>query len=131
VDGPHALCNDWHFPRSEERLHEGTDIMAPFGTPLVAVTDGVISRTDYDQRLGGVIVWLRGDNSISYYYAHMQDIAPRIAAGKRVIAGSVIGTVGDSGNAQGGSPHLHFQVHPGGGEAINPYPLLLVSSRSP
>jgi murein DD-endopeptidase MepM/ murein hydrolase activator NlpD len=131
VDGPHAFINDWHFPRPDERVHLGTDIMAPFGTRLVAVSDGVISRTERNQTLGGVIIWLRGDNGINYYYAHLQDIAPGIAAGKRVLAGCEIGYVGDSGNAQGGSPHLHFQVHPGGGEPINPYPLLQVSSRVP
>jgi peptidoglycan LD-endopeptidase LytH len=129
VVGPHSFINDWGFPRSDERTHEGTDVMAPFDAPLVAVAEGRIMRTAQGQPLGGTIVWLQGLNGIHYYYAHLSRIERGIEAGVRVQAGQVIGYVGDTGNAEGGAAHLHFQVHPGGGPPINPYPLLLVSSR--
>lgn len=127
VDGPHSYFHDWGFPRSNERTHKGTDIMAATGTPVVAVVGGVVSRIEYGQNLGGTIIWLRGDNGVSYYYAHLERILPGIRAGQRVVAGLRLATVGATGNAAGGAPHLHFQMHPGGGAAADPYPVLRIS----
>jgi murein DD-endopeptidase MepM/ murein hydrolase activator NlpD len=95
-------------------------MFAASGTPLVAVADGTVSRV-YTNRLGGLsidFVDTRGDR---YYYAHLA--SARAASGQRVGAGDVIGTVGQSGNARGTPPHLHWQFHPGGGEPVNPYAL--------
>ncbi len=74
--------------------------------------------------LGGTKLWLKGQSGTYYYYAHLQSYAEGMAEGTLVNAGDVVGFVGDSGNAQGGAPHLHFQVHPNGGEPVNPYGLL-------
>jgi murein DD-endopeptidase MepM/ murein hydrolase activator NlpD len=126
VQGPTSFINDWGFPRSGGRTHKGNDIMSPRHTPLVAVIDGIISRTSPTERgLGGITVWLKGDDGNSYYYAHLESIAGGIVPGLRVPGGQVLGWVGDTGNARGGETHLHFEIHPGGGAAINPYPTLI------
>ncbi len=127
VDGPHSYINDWGFARSGGRSHKGTDIMAPRGTAVVAVVGGRIRRTAYGSGLGGTIVWLDGSNGSSYYFAHLDGIAGGIRSGVSVRAGQLIGRVGSTGNARGGSPHLHFEIHPGGGGAINPHFILRAS----
>ena len=99
--------------------------MCARNTPIVAVVSGVISRTHpIDSGLGGISVWLRGDDGNSYYYAHLTSIQTGIEAGVRVIAGQVIGFAGNTGDAAGGPVHLHFEIHPGGGAAIDPYLVL-------
>lgn len=127
VDGPHSYINDWGFARSGGRSHQGTDVMAARGTPVVAVVSGRIRRTAYGSGLGGTIIWLNGNNGSSYYYAHLDGIAGGISAGTSVVAGQTIGFVGNSGNARGGACHLHFEIHPGGGGAANPYYVLRAS----
>jgi len=127
VDGPHSYINDWGFARSGGRSHQGTDIMAARGTPAVAVVSGRIGRTSYGSGLGGTVIWLKGNNGTSYYYAHLDGIAGGISAGTSVVAGQTIGFVGNSGNARGGACHLHFEIHPGGGGAANPYYVLRAS----
>lgn len=115
VRGPVWYTNSWGAPRPDGRRHEGVDLMAPMGTPLVAVASGRVSFGF--NRLGGRVAWVHADDGTRHYYAHLSRIAgfPR-----RVRAGDVIGYVGMTGNA--GAPHLHWEVHPGGGAAVNPYP---------
>ncbi len=114
--------NDWGNPRSGGRTHKGTDIFAPMGQPQYAVADGVVRV--YDNRLGGHSIWLTSTYGTAYYYAHLSGWAPGLKTGDRVKKGQVIGYNGNSGNAYGGAPHLHFQIHPNGGSPVNPYPTL-------
>ena len=79
-------------------------------------------------RLGGLTVWTRGRSGYRYYYAHLRDWAP-LEAGQMIAAGTVIGTVGNTGNAITTPPHLHFQIHPGDAPAIDPYPILVRAPR--
>jgi murein DD-endopeptidase MepM/ murein hydrolase activator NlpD len=120
VQGGASFINDWGFPRSGGRRHKGNDMFAPRGTNLLAVADGSV-RLDTSS-LGGISVWLDSDYGARFYYAHLDGYPSGLASGQRVSRGQVVGFLGDSGNARGGSPHLHFQIHPGGGAAVNPYP---------
>lgn len=117
------FVDSWGFPRSGGRRHKGTDIMGPMGAPVYAFTDGVIARHS-NSRLGGISLYLRGDDGSTYFYTHLQGYAPLGAVGARVQAGEHIAFNGDTGNARGGAPHIHFERHPGGGSAVNPYPYL-------
>ncbi|MDI6874164.1 murein hydrolase activator EnvC family protein [Candidatus Solincola sp.] len=122
VQGPCSFSNDWHAPRTGH-LHQGNDIFAPAGTPCVACVSGTVHQGE--GKNAGLYVRLVGDDGNVYYYMHLQ----RFGATGHVTAGTVIGYVGDTGNAKGGPPHLHFEIHPGGGPAINPYPILLAAYR--
>jgi murein DD-endopeptidase MepM/ murein hydrolase activator NlpD len=121
VQGPHHFRDSWGDPRSGGRTHTGVDMMADRGTPLVAIESGTVGRLG-DGGLGGITVWLVGDSGTEYYYAHMNGWAPGLAEGQRIDVGGSLGTVGSTGNAPDEWPHLHFEMHPGGGDAINPYP---------
>jgi murein DD-endopeptidase MepM/ murein hydrolase activator NlpD len=129
VGEPYSFIDSWGYPRmvgtEYEHGHQGVDIMAPFDTPLYAVERGIITRVGTDI-LGGTKLWLKGQSGTYYYYAHLAAFAEGMVEGAVVSAGDVVGFVGDTGNARGGAPHLHFQVHPGGGQAVNPYGLLRV-----
>jgi peptidoglycan LD-endopeptidase LytH len=118
VAGPNSFVDSWGSPRSGGRSHQGVDIMADYGTPIVAVTNGTITYSGWSD-LGGNTLYLTGDDGHGYYYMHNQ---ANYVNGGRVRAGQQIAAVGDSGNATG-IPHLHWEYHPGGGSAVNPYPL--------
>ncbi|CAN5468893.1 hypothetical protein BH10ACT2_BH10ACT2_11290 [soil metagenome] len=114
--------------RSGGRKHEGVDIIVASGTPIYAVMDGRINKKQVDSvgSLGGNALWLTAADGTYFYYAHMSAFAPGIAVGSVVTAGMLIGYVGSTGNA--GVPHLHFEVHPQGGAAVNPYPIVKAAS---
>jgi len=115
--------DDFYDPRTgpPPHLHQGNDIFAAFDTPARAPVDGVVSFSDGG--LGGKGINLVGVDGNMYYFAHMNSFAD-IPGGSAVKQGQVIGFVGDSGNASGGAPHIHFEIRPGGGAAINPKPIL-------
>ena len=115
VQGAHAFADTWGAPRSGGRSHEGVDMMASRGTPLVAVESGVANFRG--TRLGGKSVGLTGNSGTYYFYAHLDAWA---GSSRTVQRGEVIGYVGATGNTT--ANHLHFEVHPGGGRAVNPYP---------
>lgn len=132
VAAQRAFGDSWGAPRMVgtkfEHHHEGTDVFAAYGSPLVAVEDGIVQRVGRDT-LGGMKLWLVGAHSGNrYYYAHLSGFAPGLVDGTQVIAGQIVGQVGDSGNAKGGAAHLHFEIHPNGSGPVNPYPLLRVSN---
>lgn len=134
VDGQVTFIDSYGAPRNVgtgyEHWHEGTDVMAAMGTPVVAVEDGVVERAR-PSSLGGNALRLRGESGHGFYYAHLAAYAPGIAEGVPVAAGQLLGFVGDTGDARGGAPHLHFEIHrPGTDEPVNPYPLLAVAWRA-
>jgi len=115
VAGPNAFGDTWGAARSGGRTHQGVDMMSPFGTPLIAVVAG--SVTMKTNNLGGNVIWLTGADGNKYYYAHLSSWE---GSSRGVSAGEVIGYVGATGNTS--ANHLHFEIHPGGGAAVNPYP---------
>jgi murein DD-endopeptidase MepM/ murein hydrolase activator NlpD len=120
--------NDYGAPRAGTGWHQGNDIFAPIGVPVLAVSDGVLSKVGVN-RLGGNRLWLTDDLGNTYYYAHLSGYAGHVADGVRVRAGEIIGYVGNTGQALTTPPHLHFEIHPGDGPSVDPYPYLLAWQR--
>lgn len=124
------LRDDFDAPRSGGRAHRAIDILAPRGTPVVAVEDGTILRVNPDNGAGGIVVQQVDDRGeYVYAYAHLERWASWIAEGMRVFRGQVLGYVGSTGNAT--TPHLHFTITPMGadgrprrGVRINPFQVL-------
>ncbi len=135
VGGANSWTDTYGAPRSEGRTHQGIDIFAAKGTPVLAAADGRVSRIAEGNRAGRFIV-ISHDDGWSTYYLHLDNDtpgtddglggapAPGIQVGTRVAAGDVIDFVGDSGNAEGTSPHLHFELHRPDGRPVNPTPHL-------
>ena len=113
---PAPFADTWGAPRSGGRRHQGVDMIGTRGIPVLAVVDGVAEARQ--NVLGGTTIWLTGVDGNGYYYAHLDGY---LKLGS-VTAGTPIGIVGQTGNAQFSIPHLHFEVHPGEGPAVNPYP---------
>jgi murein DD-endopeptidase MepM/ murein hydrolase activator NlpD len=116
------IADTWHAPRGTDRLHEGQDIFAPKGTPILSATNGFVYNIG-ENNLGGQTVSVIGAGGRVYYYAHLDAYAPGLAVGDRVSTRTVLGYVGTTGNAQGTPPHLHFGIYTSTG-AINPLPFL-------
>ncbi|MBS3942133.1 MAG: peptidoglycan DD-metalloendopeptidase family protein [Actinobacteria bacterium] len=120
LDHPRRFTDTWGAPRSGGRGHRGTDILGPYGIPVRAITSGTWAIQRYGPSAGNWAI-LRGDDGNQYWYMHLQ--SHTVGSGARVAAGQQVGTNGDTGNARG-TPHIHFELHPGGGAAVNPYPML-------
>ena len=124
VAGPAHWVHDWlHARRGPPvHLHQGTDIWAAQGTPIRAPDAG---RLRYENAgLGGLAAYVTTADGTYYYLAHMAATAPGLTTGANVAQGQIVGFVGDSGNARGGPAHCHFEIHPNGGAAIDPKPIL-------
>jgi murein DD-endopeptidase MepM/ murein hydrolase activator NlpD len=137
VYGTASFGDSFGAPRSDVPggWHHGEDIFAATGTPLLAVADGTLHTIGFN-RIGGYRLWLRGDDGDEFYYAHLSAYSPLAVEGRRVNAGDVIGFVGDTGDADGGAPHLHFEIHPasmaglGYDGVVAPYSILLAWRRA-
>lgn len=121
-----VLRDTWHAARPPNRRHEGIDIFAKKGTPIIAATEGIVLRIG-ESALGGNVVWQLGPGGHYHYYAHLDRFADA-SVGDRVRAGGVLGYVGNTGNARTTPPHLHYGIYTSAG-AINPYPLLAGKER--
>ena len=115
--------------------HHGEDIFAPSGAPVLAVADGAVHQIGFIP-IGGYRLWLRDKAGNEFYYAHLSAYSPLAVEGRQVKAGDVIGFVGATGDAEGGSPHLHFEIHPaamlglGYDGVVAPYPYLIAWRRA-
>jgi murein DD-endopeptidase MepM/ murein hydrolase activator NlpD len=116
--GHTSFIDSWGFPRSGGRTHKGTDMFAVRGEPMYAVQAGTVTTSS--NSLGGLTVHLRANSGFTYYYAHLDRYA--FSGSKSVAQGETIGYNGNSGNASGTSPHLHFEIRPSGSGPVNPYP---------
>ncbi len=123
VNGAVSFTDTWGAPRSGGRSHQGVDMIAARGTPLVALESATVQRIG-NGGLGGKTVWLRAGSGDTYYYAHLDGWASGLRVGQSLEVGELLGYVGNTGNAVYTIPHLHFEYHPGGGGAVNPYPLV-------
>ena len=124
VQGVCSYENTWHAPRGTNRLHLGVDIIAKEGNLLYAVADGTITKmysTATDKLAGNGVRLTRADGTY-FFYGHMQRVADGIGIGVKVKAGQVLGYLGKTGGTT--TPHLHLEVHPFGGEAIDPTPVV-------
>jgi len=124
VQGVCSYENTWHAPRGTNRLHLGVDIIAKEGNLLYAVADGTITKmysTVTDKLAGNGVRLTRADGTY-FFYGHMQRVADGIGIGVKVKAGQVLGYLGKTGGTT--TPHLHLEVHPFGGEAIDPTPVV-------
>ena len=118
-----SFVDSWHEERSGGRAHIGVDIIGPKGLALYAVADGTITKMyGADSKLSGNALRLTIADGTYFFYAHLDSFASGVTVGSVVRAGQIIGYMGSSGNA--GISHLHFEVHPQGGEAVNPYPVI-------
>ena len=117
------VADTWGAPRGANRTHEGQDIFAPRSTRIFSATEGYVLRVT-DGTLGGNSVFILGAGGRRYYYTHLEGFAEGLEVGQHVSTDTLIGYVGNSGNAQTTPTHLHFGVYTGEG-AMNPLPLLV------
>ena len=123
-----GLADTWGAARSGGRKHQGIDIFAKRGTPVLSATPGIVLRVGQN-RLGGNVVMVIGPGLEAHYYAHL-DAFGAFEPGDVVRTGDVLGRVGDTGNAKGTPPHLHYGIYRPGG-AVNPFPRLTAKARTP
>ena len=126
IAGYASYVHDWLYPRWGPgfRFHKGTDVFAAMGTPVRSPANGHVSKIS-NSGLGGLSVYVTDPRDGTYFYmTHLSGLPEGLHVGQVVEIGDIVGFVGNSGNARGGAPHLHFQVHPQGGDPIDPKPIL-------
>ena len=116
------VADTFGAPRGRDRTHQGVDIFAKRGTPVTSATRGIVVRIG-DYGIGGKHVWVLGPGGERHYYAHLDGWASGLHRYQVVRAGDALGTVGDTGNARGTPPHLHYGIY-GASGAVNPHPRL-------
>ena len=122
VDGPTSFTDTFGAPRSGGRTHQGVDMFAASGTPVAAMVEGSVLRKS-SSAAGGISLYFTGNDGNEYFYAHLSGYA-EISPGQKMQAGGHLGYVGNTGNAEGGPPHLHFEARPKGGAPVNPTSLV-------
>jgi murein DD-endopeptidase MepM/ murein hydrolase activator NlpD len=129
VYGPAFYGDTFGAARADVSWHHGDDIFAPLGAPVLAVADGTVFSVGWN-KIGGWRFWLRDRQGNEFYYAHLSAYSPFARNHAQVRAGTVIGFVGNTGDAEGTPYHLHFEIHPvallslGYDGAVNPTPYL-------
>src|SRR5215210_1723267 len=123
VYGRASVADDFGASR-QIGAHQGNDVFAPFGAPVLAVADGVVEKVG-TLPISGNRLWLRTREGDEFFYAHLSAFSPDAVDGRRVRAGTVLGFTGNTGDAEPTPPHVHFEIHPGGGGAIDPHAILL------
>jgi murein DD-endopeptidase MepM/ murein hydrolase activator NlpD len=123
LPGRYRFSDDYGAPRQDTGRHEGNDIFAAAGTPVLAVTAGTLRRVG-TAPVPGNRLYLWSDRGDYYFYGHLSSFESKARSGLRVKAGQVLGYVGSTGDAEQTPPHVHFEVHPGGGGPVDPYPFL-------
>jgi murein DD-endopeptidase MepM/ murein hydrolase activator NlpD len=124
VRGATTIGGPFGAPRADTGFHEGNDLFADFGTPVVAVADGRVEMVG-TLPISGNRLWVYADEGDTFFYAHLSAFSPEAVPGAKVKAGTVLGYVGNTGDAEPTPPHLHFEIHPKGGDAVDPHPFLV------
>jgi murein DD-endopeptidase MepM/ murein hydrolase activator NlpD len=130
VFGEADVADDFGAARQHTGTHEGNDVFAPFGAPVLAVADGTIHRVG-TLPVSGNRLWLHTAQGDAFFYAHLSAFSPDAENGRKVKAGTVLGFTGNTGDAEPTPPHVHFEIHPGGenNDAIDPHAILLAWQR--
>jgi murein DD-endopeptidase MepM/ murein hydrolase activator NlpD len=124
VYGDVRCADDFGAPRQPEiGSHQGNDCFAAFGSPVLAVADGTLNRVG-TLPISGNRLWLKTKRGDAFFYAHLSAFAPEAVSGRKVKAGTLLGFVGNTGDAEPTPPHVHFEVHPGDKDAIDPHEIL-------
>jgi murein DD-endopeptidase MepM/ murein hydrolase activator NlpD len=122
VYGDARVADDFGAAR-QIGAHQGNDIFAAFGSPVLAVADGTLNRVG-TLPISGNRLWLKTERGDSFFYAHISAFGPEAVSGRKVKAGTLLGFVGNTGDAEPTPPHLHFEIHPGDKKAIDPHEVL-------
>jgi murein DD-endopeptidase MepM/ murein hydrolase activator NlpD len=123
VYGDARVADDFGAPRAKTGQHQGNDIFAAFGSPVLAVADGTLNRVG-TLPISGNRLWLKTPRGDSFFYAHLSAFGPEAISGRAVKAGTLLGFVGNTGDAEPTPPHVHFEIHPGDKRAIDPHAVL-------
>ena len=124
VGGPTRIGGTFGSFRATTGDHQGNDLFADFGTPVVAAADGTVENVG-SLPISGNRLWINADGGDQLFYAHMASFAPAAVNGRHVDKGTILGYVGNTGDAEPTPPHLHFEIHPDGGDAVDPEPFLV------
>ena len=119
VGGTTTIGGPFGSFRADTGAHQGNDLFADFGTPVVAVADGTVANVG-SLPISGNRLWVYADGGDQFFYAHLSAFAPAAVNDRHVEAGTILGYVGNTGDAEPTPPHLHFEIHPNGGDAVDP-----------